>query len=436
MKIEPSILHGVVRVPSSKSVGHRLLICAALADGESKIYDLSMSKDIKATMLALQAIGATFTLEKDEHDISFWQVRGISHSDGNKINISDENFQKEIIINCGESGSTLRFMIPVALTVADNLCFEGKGRLVERPINEFFPIFEKNQIQMVYDGKLPLKLKGKLKAGNYSISGKISSQYTTGLLLAAPLWGSQSEINICGDMESKGYIDLTLESMRLFGVNVFRDTWKRFELRANQCYLPTTVCVEGDFSQAAFWIVAGLIGKEHIKITGLNKSSVQGDRVILDFVTQMNGRLLWEDGNLLVYPSQTVGMIIDASQCPDLIPVMCVLAALSEGETRVVNGKRLRLKESDRICATVTELKKLGATIEETEDGMIVQGNETFIGGCKVEGWNDHRIVMAMAIASTRCELPIEINGCEAIEKSYPDFFKDFKELGGWIYGD
>jgi 3-phosphoshikimate 1-carboxyvinyltransferase len=440
MILVPSRLNGVVRVPSSKSIGHRMLICAALSDGVSKLYNLSLSKDIEATIIALTQLGASFAQTYDDEGIEFWKVDGLKKkqfdkytsvkemdSECSKIN-SNLLYKK---IECNESGSTLRFLIPVSLAITDSVAFYGNGSLVVRPIDEYFPIFEQNKIHKTYNGELPLYLKGQLKSGEYQLSGSVSSQYTTGMLLAAPLLEGSTEISIIGEMESKAYIDLTIESMNLFGVAVERQGWEKFKINQNQYYKPATVSVEGDFSQAAFWIVAGVIGSEKITINGLNANSAQGDKVVIDLVLKMGGSLKWEGKSLMVEPSRTTGIIIDASQCPDLIPVMCVLASLSEGETKVINGKRLRLKESDRIKTTVCELKKLGANIVETLDGMLIQGQQSLEGGCVINGSNDHRIVMAMAIASTRCKQSIEIEGHEAIDKSYPTFFQDFIRMGG-----
>lgn len=432
MIIKPSNLAGTVRVPSSKSIGHRLLICAGLAAGESQIYGLHMSKDIAATMAALKQLGVemAWVPSSDSEEEAYWRIVGIgTQNTGNwRVVGLDE---APIRIHCGESGSTLRFMIPVAMGLRSHVQFDGDGRLAERPIDAYFPIINKNGMHMEYTGKLPLTLTGQLDGGRYELSGKVSSQYTTGLLLAAPILPSATTLVIVDDMESQGYIDLTIDCMRQFGVVVNREGYQRFMVAADQSYHGKSVHVEGDYSQAAFWIVAGLIGKEPIGLQGLRSESLQGDLAVLEITARMGGQLEWRSETLWVTPSQTRGTVIDASQCPDLIPVLCVLAALSRGETRVINGQRLRVKESDRILATVTELKKMGADIEETHDGMVIQGKDMLIGGCFVDSWNDHRIVMAAAVASTRCTSSITIDGAEAVAKSYPHFFDDFRLLGG-----
>lgn len=425
--IFPRILEGSVKVPSSKSIGHRLLICAALADGTSKVANVHRSNDIDVTIGALEALGAVF----NQLDDYTWEVVGIG---GSK---ALENLDDPISILCGESGSTLRFMIPVATALKNMTEFSGENRLIERPIDEFFPVLLESGAEINYTGALPLSVKGKLQAGNYSFSGHVSSQYTSGLLLAAPLLAGETTIDITSPLESKGYVDLTIEAMNAFGITINRMGYEKFTVHAPQFYKPQNIEVEGDYSQAAFWIVAGLIGRLPILLEGIKRDSVQGDSYILELVTDMGGQLFWEANGLLVLPSKTQGKIIDASQCPDLVPVLAVLCALSEGESRIVNGQRLRLKESDRITATVTELRKLGAVIIETEDGMIIQGNplQDFVSA-ELDSWNDHRIAMAMAIAATRAEGPIGLQNPEAVKKSYPKFFEDYVSLGGEILGE
>lgn len=430
-------LEGEVRVPSSKSIGHRLLICAALANGESAIDGLTMSKDILATMQALKALGAEINKD-NKTDTDRYLIRGIGDKRiglGNKERSNGyiKRTEEAIRINCSESGSTLRFLIPVGLSVADHLVFSGEGRLVERPIDEYFPIFKTNDIAFDYAGKLPIECRGRLKSGHYDLSGRVSSQYTTGMLLASPMFAGPTEIRIQGEMESKGYIDLSIEAMAKFGASVAREGYEKFVIEQPKGYSPAQVQVEGDYSQGAFWIVAGLLGCQPIRISGLNPNSVQGDAIVLELVRQMGGRLVWQGEVLTVHPSETKGIVLDASQCPDLIPIMCVLATQSEGETRIVNGSRLRVKESDRICSTVTELSKMGGSIVETQDGMIIKGKTSLKGGCEINSWNDHRIVMAASVAATICENPIHIVGYDAVEKSYPNFFKDFIQLGGSV---
>lgn len=425
--INPKVLSGDVWVPSSKSIGHRLLICAGLAVGTSQVANLHMSNDIHVTMAALAKLGAVFR----QIDALTWEVQGIGDQINHGLKVSEP-----VQIACGESGSTLRFMIPVATAVHDFSVFTGENRLIERPIDEFFPILRSCGAQVDYSGSLPLTVHGRLQAGRFQLTGSTSSQYTSGMLLAAPLLKGSTRIDITSALESRAYVDLTIDAMADFGVAVKRDGYDSFTVDGPCAYQPRQLTVEGDYSQAAFWIVAGLIGKLPIRLKGMKRESRQGDRCIISLVEDMGAQLFWEDEGLLVLPSKTVGRVIDASQCPDLVPILAVLCALSEGESRIVNGQRLRLKESDRITSTVTELQKLGAVIIETEDGMIIQGEplQDFISA-ELDSWNDHRIAMAIAVAATRTEGPIGLKNHQAINKSYPRFFEDYMQLGGEVIG-
>lgn len=419
--ITPGELKGDIKIPPSKSMSHRALICAALAKGESMITNLLFSQDILATIDTLEALGATFVKGED-----FVKVKGIGD------NLDKEGPTKAYELQCRESGSTLRFMIPVAMAFSGTKIFSGKGRLVERPLTEFVKIFDKQGIDYEYDGILPLTVNSKLKSDDFVIEGKESSQYISGLILAAPLLGGKSTVSVNGVLESKDYVDLTIDMAKRFGVHVSEKSTPAkttYSLAEDQSYKAADYYIEGDHSQAAFFLVAGQIGAP-VNCLGITKNSKQADRRALEIIEDMEGTLIYSDEGVISMPTKTKAAVIDASQCPDIIPVLCVMAALSDGTTRVINGKRLRIKESDRIKSTVSELTKLGADIEETEDGMIVRGKDSLDGGT-VDSWNDHRIAMAMAIASIRCKNPVTITGAESVKKSYPHFFEDFAKLCG-----
>ncbi len=424
VKIKPSILSGEIVIPPSKSYSHRAIISAALAKGKkkSKINNLKFSVDIETTVKIMENWGAKITKKESSLEII-----------GNDGKIVPKNNY----IQCNESGSTIRFLIPVALTSENELIFDGKGKLIDRPLDSYYKIFDEQEIKYeTSEGKLPLKVNGKLKAGNYEIDGNVSSQFITGLLYALPLLDGDSTIVINKNLESKGYVDLTLEILKLSGIKIKNNDYKSFEIKGNQEYKSFDYTVEGDYSQVAFWIVAGIISANkdnEIKCLHLNKYSLQGDKAIIEIVQKMGAKLEIFDDYVIVKPSKTKGTIIDVSQCPDIAPILTVLGALSEGETKIINAERLRIKESDRIISIKTELNKIGAKIEEIGDSLVIQGIKTFEGGVEVSAWNDHRIAMSLAVASIRCKNEIVIDEAESVKKSYPHFWDDFEKMGGKI---
>ena len=427
IKIRPGKLNGTIEIPPSKSYSHRAVIAAALAENgkKSKIDNLKFSVDITTTTDIMENWGAE--IERFE---SALEIIG----NGGKVAPRDKYVQ------CNESGSTIRFLIPVGITSENELVFDGKGKLVDRPLDSYYKIFKEQGLKYeTIGGKLPLTVNGKLKSGNYEIDGNISSQFITGLLYALPLLEGDSKLIINKNLESKGYVDLTLEILKLAGIEIVNNDYKSFDIRGNQTYKPFNYTVEGDYSQVAFWIVAGIISANRdneVKCLHVNKNSLQGDREIIEIVTRMGANLEIFDDYVIVKPSKTKGTVIDISQCPDIGPVLTVLAALSEGETRIINGKRLRIKESDRITSIKTELNKLGGNVSEEGDSLIIQGVEEFRGGVTVNAWNDHRIAMSLAVASTRCEEEIILEEAESVRKSYPHFWDDFVKMGGEIEKD
>ena len=427
IKIKPGNLKGTIEIPPSKSYSHRAVIAAALAENgkKSKIDNLKFSVDITTTTDIMENWGAE--IERFE---SALEIIG----NGGKVVPRDKYVQ------CNESGSTIRFLIPVGITSENELVFDGKGKLVDRPLDSYYKIFKEQGLKYeTIGGKLPLTVNGKLKSGNYEIDGNISSQFITGLLYALPLLEGDSKLIINKNLESKGYVDLTLEILKLAGIEIVNNDYKSFDIRGNQTYKPFDYTVEGDYSQVAFWIVAGIISANRdnkVKCLHVNKNSLQGDREIIEIVTRMGAKLEIFDDYVIVKPSKTKGTVIDISQCPDIGPVLTVLAALSEGETRIINGERLRIKESDRITSIKTELNKLGGNVSEEGDSLIIQGVEGFRGGITVNAWNDHRIAMSLAIASTRCEKEIILEEAESVRKSYPHFWDDFVKMGGEIEKD
>lgn len=414
--INPGSLSGKVGIPSSKSMCHRAVICAGLSEGVSNIQNVFFSQDIDATSKAMKGLGVDINKGRSSLEIK----------------ATGKLVAKAPSIDCNESGSTLRFLIPIAGTIGEKIVFTGRGRLIDRPLTPYYDIFDEQNLSYTNDnGKLPLIIEGKLIPGDYRVKGNISSQFISGLMFALPLLAGDSRIIITTPLESMPYVDLTIEMLKKFSVDVENYDYREIHIRGNQKYRPVDYCVEGDFSQAAFWLVAGALGA-HVECLGLNVKSLQGDKVILKIIEDMGGNLVVENDKVQVLPSSTKGRIIDASQCPDLVPIITVLAALSLGTTEIVNAGRLRIKESDRLSAITCELNKIGADIEERAEGLLIKGRKILRGGV-VRSWNDHRIAMALAIASIKCTEPVIIEGSECVKKSYPNFWEDFRILGGIV---
>lgn len=372
-------LSGTIEAIPSKSVAHRALICAALSDNPIHIDNLPNSKDIEATCECIQKL--------------------LSNSESK-------------ILDCGESGSTLRFLLPVVCALGKECTFKMHGRLPERPL---YPLDEQMKIHgcsLKKEGDM-LYVSGKLKGGIYNIPGDVSSQFVTGLLLALPLAEENSEIHISGILESKPYTDITRDIQQKFGVfSEFKDN--TFYIKGNQKYIsPEFFSVEGDWSNGAFWLSADALTGGKVSCTNLNTSSAQGDKEIVKILNSLP-------------------CTVDARDIPDLIPIVSAVASVTAGMTKIINAKRLTLKESDRLLAIDTVLSELGADITRTDDGLIINGKSELTGGT-VDSHNDHRIAMMAAIIAIKCQNPVTITRAESVNKSYPEFWDDYKALGGKI---
>jgi 3-phosphoshikimate 1-carboxyvinyltransferase len=413
--ITPNKLKGDVVIPPSKSLSHRAIIAAGLARGESKISNIIYSKDILATISAMRSLGVEIK-EFDDYLII----------KGNKLKRVND------VIDANESGSTIRFIIPIALTVDEKITFVGHNNLVNRPLDTFFEIFDNQNIKYEKEDKyLPLTVYSGIKPGEFNIRGDVSSQFITGLLYALPLLNGDSVINITTDLESKGYIDLTLDVLKMFGVNVINENYKKFIVKGNQEYKPFDYEVEGDYSQAAFFLEANMLGAE-INLLKMNKDSNQGDKKILNDIKDFGGELEFKDNKLVLVNKNLKPATIDFAQSPDLGPALTVLASLIPGESNFINAKRLRIKECDRITCMKEEIEKLGGNIKELPDGMIINGVNRFHGGV-CDSHNDHRVVMSLAMATLMMDGDLVIENYEAINKSFPHFFKLFESLGGKV---
>jgi len=423
VKIIPTQLNGQVSVPSSKSISHRMLICASLAHGESTIKNIDFSDDILATIKGIKALGAEIRYAESK-----------TNNNTHDVIIKGNGFPeiRQPTIDCMESGSTLRFLIPISLLTGKKITFTGRGRLSQRPLDVYCSVFKNQGIDChTSTGGLPITFSGKLNPARFYIKGNVSSQFISGLLFALPLLDKDSEIIVTTPMESKGYIDLTIDTLRKFSVEIINCDYQFFKVKGKQIYKPFSGCIEGDYSQSAFWLVAGVLNG-NITCYDLNPHSLQGDKSIINILMEMGSNLGIESNFVKAKLSKTFGITIDASQCPDLVPPLAVLGTLSQGTTRIVNAGRLKIKESDRLKAISTELAKLGAKIKELPDGLEIYGQDMLEGGT-VDSWNDHRIAMALAVAALRCKNPVVITNSTSVRKSYPNFWDDFRKVGGIV---
>lgn len=402
LRITPHKLSGTVQVPASKSMAHRAIICAALSGGISYITGVTFSKDIYATLSVMEALGAHYQIEGD----------GISLSGINAP-------AAKATADCCESGSTLRFLIPVAAALGTTTTFLGQGRLPERPITPYLRELPPKGVTFDVTGTMPFTITGTLQPGRFELEGDISSQFITGLLFALPLLAGDSDIIMTSPLQSRPYADMTIDCMAKFGVTV-TETAEGYHIPGNQTYQACDVRVEGDFSQAAFFYAANAIGNEVI-LENIPEKTSQGDRKIVEILADM-----WYNKN--------EQLLVDASDIPDLVPIMAVAASLAPRNTRIYGAERLRIKESDRLETTAALINTLGGKVTITPDGLEITPVSTFHGGT-VDSAGDHRIAMCAAIAATRADGDVIIRGAQCVEKSYPAFFEDYQSLGGVANG-
>ncbi len=413
IKIKPSVLNGKIKAISSKSQVHRMLIAAALADGETAIFFDSTGEDIDATVDCLTALGAK--IEKGNGCLKVTPIK---------------EAPLKATLDCRESGSTLRFLLPVAGALGVNACFTGSGRLPSRPIMPLRREMENAGVSFSEPWKFPIEISGKLEPGAYQLKGDVSSQFVTGLLFALPLLDGDSTLRLIPPVESRPYINMTLEVLNFFGIKIEEKDNSFFIKGAQKYRSPETLTAEGDWSNAAFFLTAGALAGS-VTVTGLNPTSLQGDRKITELLEQMGADVSVLDGEVTVSRNKLKAISIDAADIPDLVPVLSVAnAAADEGLCVISNAQRLKMKESDRLASVSECLNNIGNVNAQTDDGIVIWTYERLTGG-EVFSFNDHRIVMAMAIASAACEGDITIRNAEAVSKSYPDFFEDFKLLGG-----
>jgi len=410
--LTPSSLYGTVAAIPSKSHLHRLLICAALGDTELRLPCPMLSQDIKATVRCLNALGA-----KVEYQNSELSVVPIASSNQN------------VTLDCGESGSLYRFLVPIVGALNKTATFQLSGKLPQRPMDALWNTLEAHGAVITGKSTAAPTVSGTLTSGRYEIPGDISSQFISGLLFALPLLDGDSEIVISGQPQSVGYIRMTLDALKDFSIKV-TPTPTGFSVPGNQHYhakgSPTP---EGDWSNSAFWLCAAACSGE-ITVTGLNPHSGQGDKAVCDILRQFGAAVTQTGNAVTVRKGKLHGITIDAADIPDLVPALAVVAAAANGTTTIQNINRLRLKESDRAATVCGLINAFGGSAKADENTMTITGTGVLSGGT-YDAFQDHRIVMAAAIASTVCKSPVTVTNAQAVDKSYPEFFSDFMKLNG-----
>ena len=390
--IKNSSLNGTLALPPSKSAAHRALICSFLSGGGA-VSPIINSNDMKATVGVIESL-----------------KNGKSTA------------------NCLESGSTMRFMIPVAAALGKEITFTGEGSLLSRTAGEYIELLPKHGVTVESNGFLPLKISGRLKCGSYEVNGNVSSQYITGLLFALSVADGDSAIILKTPLQSKPYVDMTLKVMADYGVSAC-ETDFGYLVHGNQKYAVRDYTVEGDWSHAAFFMSAAAIGGE-VTLTGVDFNSTQGDKAVVDVMRRFGASVETGEGSITCKKGKLHGIEIDCTDIPDMVPAIAVTAAFAQGKTIIKGAERLRLKESNRIKSVVENLKKMGVGAEETQDGMIISPCGA-VNGAELCGYNDHRIVMAFSAAGLFAKGETVITDAESINKSYPSFFEDYNKLGG-----
>lgn len=413
VRLSPGPWAGSVRIPASKSQAHRLLICAALGTHPVRLHLDGGSKDIEATARCLRALGAEITEERGGY-----LVRPIETVTAGPCEM-----------RCGESGSTLRFLLPVCGALGAEAVFHMEGRLPERPLAPLDAELCAHGMTLRQEKTL-LYAAGKLRSGDFALPGGVSSQFISGLLMALPRLEGESRLHVTGALQSAAYVDMTLDALRLAGVQTSK-TEAGFQISGSQRFsLPAETEVEGDWSSAAFALCAGAFSEHGVCVKGLDRASHQGDRAILELLRRFGAEVEETEQGVWVRKRDMRGIRVDAGQIPDLVPALAAAAARAEGRTVIENAARLRLKESDRLKTTAAMLRALGASVTEKEDGLVIEGGPRLSGGT-VSACGDHRIAMAAAVAASICEGPVTVTGAEAVEKSYPRFWEDLKEMKG-----
>ena len=414
----PSHLHGVIAAPASKSEAHRRMICAGLSAEEVTLTGYMASADMAATKRCLTALGATV---REEGDVL--TVRGGAMKPGLMP-----------VLDCGESGSTLRFFVPLAMTIAGGGTFRMHGRLGSRPMDVYRDLFVPQgagwRMGAGADGAAELTVYGGLTPGNYELPGNVSSQFVSGLLFALPLLEGESTLTVKPPVESAGYIRMTIKAIAESGIRLEEIAPFQWRIPGFQSYHAPSGSLHGDYSQAAVLLCAAALGHD-ITVTGLAADSIQGDKAVLAHLQALGAAVEERDGAITVTGGSLHGAELDMRDCPDIAPMLALVCQLANGESRLTHCGRLRLKECDRLAATVDILNRLGGQARTEGDDIVIQGVDRLRGGVTLEDYNDHRMVMLAAIAASVSEQPVTVRGVGALEKSWPEFLNVYEALGG-----
>lgn len=408
IKLSCNELKGKVVIPPSKSLAHRALVLASLAKHEVVVKNISYSNDILATISCLEGLGATIIKQEDSVIVKPSQVKKVHD------------------INCGESGTTLRFMIPYALLQGETIAIDGENRLKIRPIDDYFPMLEQNQVKYQYNGSLPIVLTGHLQSGVYELNGNVSSQFISGLLLVLPFLKGDSKVIIKNKLESKPYVDMTVKIAKEFGINIYEEG-NIYTIPGNQEVVAKEYYVEGDYSQAAFFLVANALGAD-LELVGLKRSKMQGDEAILDILGEFGVKFNehFEAVERKLHPAT-----VSLAQNPDLAPILGVLASSITGTTKLVDLERLAFKESNRILSTKDMLEACGVKVLADDKSLTIIGPTDYQVG-SIKTCNDHRIVMSSAVLSLVCPYVL-VDEIKPVNKSFPNFFAIYQNLGGVV---
>lgn len=416
IKISGRELNGEVEAISSKSFAHRIIFCSAVSDKPTKVYLNEFSEDINASFNCIENLGAK-VYRKNNSYVEIEPIKDFLVSNN------------PITFNVNESGTTYRFIIPFASSLYNHNIFLAKKGLLKRPIDDLLNILINNGCYVKKEDKL--EIYGKFSFDDVNIAGNVSSQYISALLLSSVLQKNKVSINLINYLESKSYVDITIDVMKKFGVKVLLKEKKYIIEKSSRYISPEKIFVEGDWSNSSFFLVAGALSKNGVKVSNINMNSIQGDREILN-ILRLYGADIVEKDSLFVRKKLQKKFTVDIKNIPDLAPILAVLASSAVGESKLVNIERLRLKESDRVKSTIDLVNNLGGEAFEANNQIIIRG-KGFLDGGNVDSYNDHRIAMAACIASTICIKDVFLDNENAINKSYPNFFRDFKNLGGDI---